>query len=193
VPARPLNVGPLSRTERDAVPVASVDEIRDLLSWPDVRRLERSEYGMTYVRVVPERSKLPPIEFAFRGDLDFLESFGFGEWHSHPKLDEALVMADDLVRRRKCVLEERDRGNGRYRGSALVGPNDLLGMIGGRASMFRRIFFGEDPVEERIDFSRYVQADHGLVLRAEAEALKRVYDQLGTPIPDWLRLAGGAG
>lgn len=69
----------VSRTEQDAVPLASLDEIRELLSWPDVRRLDRPESGMTYVRVVPERSKLPPIEFAFRGDLDFLESFGFGE------------------------------------------------------------------------------------------------------------------
>jgi hypothetical protein len=174
------------------VPLASVDEIRDLLSWPDVRRVEHLAHGMTYVRVMPERSTLAPIEFAFSGDLDFLQSFGFGEWHSHPKLDEALVMADDLVRRRKCVLEERDRGNGRYRCSGLVGPNDLLGAIGGRASMFRRVFFGQDPVEERIDFSRYVQADHGLVLRTEAEALKHVYDQMGTPIPVWLRRAESA-
>jgi hypothetical protein len=102
-------------------------------------------------------------------------------------------MADDLIRRRKCVLEERDRGNGRYRGSALVGPYDVLRMIGGRALQFRRVFFGEEPVEERIDFSRYVEADHGLVLRTEAEALKRVYDQLGTPIPEWLPLVGDAG
>ena len=175
------------------MPLTSIDEIRDLLSWPDVRRVEFPEYGMSHVRVVPERSKLPPIEFAFRGDLDFLESFGFGEWHYHPELDEALVAADDLVRRRKCVLEERDRGNGRYRGSALVGPSDLLGTIGGRASMFRRVFFGEDPVDERIDFSRYLEADGLLMLRSEAEGLKRVYEQLGTPIPEWLRLVGGAG
>jgi hypothetical protein len=72
--------------------LASVDEIRDLLSWPDVRPVVYSEYGMTYIRVVPERSKLPPIEFAFSGDLDFLQSFGFGEWHTHSNFDEALVM-----------------------------------------------------------------------------------------------------
>jgi hypothetical protein len=102
-------------------------------------------------------------------------------------------MADELIRRRKCVLEERDRGNGRYRGSALVGPGDVLRTIGGRASVFRRVFFGEEPVEERIDFWRYVDAGHGLVLRTEAQRLKRVYDQLGKPIPEWLRRVGGAG
>ena len=172
--------------------LASIDDIRDLLAWPDVRRVDRPGYGMTFVRVVPGRRKLPPIEFAFRGDLEFLESFGFGEWHSHPKLDEALVMADDLVRRRKCVLEERDRNNGRYHGSGLVASGDLLGTIRGRASMFRRVFFGEDPVDECIDFSLYVEPESGLVLRTEAEALQRVYQRLGTPIPEWLRRAGGA-
>lgn len=84
---------------------------------------------------------------------------------AHPELDEALVMADDLIHHRKRMLEERDRGNGRYRGSALVGPTELLGTIGSRASIFRRVFFGEEPVDERIDFSLYVQADYGLVLR----------------------------
>lgn len=172
------------------MPLTSVDEIRDLLSWPDVRRVECTEYGMTIVRVVPEGPKLTAIEFAFRGDLAFLESFGFGEWHAHPKLDEALVMADDLIRRRKCVLEERDHGNGRYRGSGLVGPRDLLRTIGGRASVFRRVFFGEEPADERIDFSRYVEADHGLILRTEADALKRAYEQLDRRIPEWLRRAG---
>jgi hypothetical protein len=58
--------------------------------------------------------------------------------------------------------------------------------------MFRRVFFGEDPVDERIDFSLYVESDYGLILRTEAEALWRVYQQLGTPIPGWLRRTGSA-
>jgi hypothetical protein len=173
--------------------LASIEDIRDLLDWPDVRRLDRPESGMTFVRVVPQRRSLPPIDFAFRGDLEFLESFGFGEWHAHPNLDDALVAADDLIRHRKCVLEERDRGNGRYRGSALVGPRDLLGVIG-RGAVFRRVFFGEEPADERVDLPLYVEAEHGmLLLRSEAEALERTCRRLGTPIPEWLRRAAGGG
>ena len=164
----------------------SIEDIRELLAWPDVRQ-EKHPHGMTFVRVVPTRTKLPSIEFAFQGDLEFLESFGFGVWHAHPTLDEAMVMAEDLVRRRKCVLEDRDRGNGRYLGSSLAGAQDLLGTVAGRASMFRRVFFDEDPIEERIDFSCYVETDGLLMLRREAEGLKQVYERFGAPIPEWLR------
>lgn len=69
----------------------------------------------------------------------------------------------------------------------------MLTRIEGRASVFRRVFFGEEPLDEPIALSLYVEANHGLVLRTEVEALERDYQQLGTPIPAWVRRVGGAG
>jgi hypothetical protein len=186
---RPPGPGYTPRTSAKGVtvPLATVEDLRTLLDWPDVRRVDNRDYGMTTLRVMPPARELAPIDFAFRGDAEFLECLGFGEWHAHPGLDEAIVIADDLVRHRKCILEERDRGNGRYLGSGLVGPRDVRDMVRGRGSTFRRVFFGREPAEERIDFAQYVECDYGLILRRSAESLARSHRQLGTPLPDWLR------
>ena len=167
--------------------MATVEDLRALLDWPDVRRVENPDYGMTTLRVMPPGRKPAPIDFVFRGDAEFLECLGFGEWHAHPGLDEAIVIADDLLRHRKCILEERDRGNGRYIGSGLVGPRDVRDMVRGRGSIFRRVFFGREPADERIDFTQYVECDYGLILRRSAESQARSHRQLGTPLPGWLR------
>lgn len=162
----------------------SVEDLRELLNWPGVRRVDRLD-GFVDLRVVPRKPALPPLVFVFSGDLDFLICLGMGEWHSHPELEEALVLADDLMHHRLCILEERNRSGG-YIGSAPVGPRDILPIVRG-VGTFRRVFFDREPVTEVIDLSLYVKADHNYISRQRLQEVEDVYRRTGFPRPDWLR------
>src|SRR5687768_16925515 len=155
------------------MPLATVEQLREQLNWPDVREEPLPEYSMRLFRVVPVEESLPSIDFLFDDGVSFLQQLGSGDWHCHPdEIDDAVETARKLVRRELCILEERSR-KGEYSSSGPVAPDAVLSTIRRDAGYFVRRFFGSPAVREEIDFSRYHKGKHlyiELNRKAESEA-----------------------
>lgn len=181
MPARPLNVGPLSTH----MPLVTLEQLRGRLDWEDVREELVPQYSMRLFRVVPADESLPSIDFLFDDGVTFLQQLGSGKWHYHPdEIEDAIETARKLVHHELCILEERSR-KGEYSGSGPVAPDSVRDTLRLDADHLVRRFFGSPEVREEIDFSRYHKGKHLYVAlnhKAEAEA---AWKRIGGPLPEW--------
>ncbi len=167
------------------MPLVTVEQLRERLGWQNIREKPMPEYRMRWFSAVPDDESLPSVDFLFDDKVEFLQQVGSGEWHCHPdEIDDAIDLARKLIHHEKCILEERNK-KGEYSGSGPVAPNEVMGTLRLDADHFVRRFFGQQPVREAIDFTRYVKGKQlyiELKRKAESDAM---WASLGKAPPDF--------
>jgi hypothetical protein len=160
-------------------------ELQERLSWPHVDETIQAEYHLIYLYIRPTAADLAPIYICMDDTRDFVQQFGFGEWHYHPdEIDAAVETARSLVRGEQCVVEQRD-ANGKYVGSVLLPPDGVPDGLVSRAASLRRVFFNRPPIEEAFDFTRYFQGKHSWITHARKDEFARLHRKLGIAEPEW--------
>jgi hypothetical protein len=166
-------------------PLLTLEQLRERVGWEHVRQVPMAEHQMVVFHVCPEQPHLDPIDFVFDEEVTFLMEMGMGIWHSHPdEIDDALDMADRLVRHELSILEERDT-RGEYCSSGPVEPNGIPRTLGRNPGWLRRILFNREPVREEIDFSRCVRGKRSWIEARWQKELEQTYRVAGLPVPEW--------
>ncbi|MHC4192525.1 MAG: hypothetical protein ACYSUB_23155 [Planctomycetota bacterium] len=161
----------------------TAESLRKRIDWPAVD--EEVNCGWVYLYIRPTDPSLEPIYFCMGEDRSFIQQSGFGKWHYHPDdIEEAVETAVALIRREKCVLEERD-GSGKYLGGGLHRPSGLPDTLGQTAAYLRRVFFDREPVDEAIHFAPYFRGRHIWISREHKEEVEQVFREAGLEPPEW--------
>lgn len=167
------------------MPLVTVEQLRERLGWNDIREKRMPDYEMCWFSVVPDDESLPSVDFLFDDKVEFLVQVGSGEWHYHPdEIDDAIDLVLNLIYHETCILEERNK-KGECSGSGVVAANEVMHTLRLDADHFIRRFFGQQPVREAIDFSRYFKGKHiyiDLKHKADSDAM---WTSLGMPPPEF--------
>lgn len=163
-------------------PNLTVEYLEKRLRWPDVVRHDTPECSM--LRVLPTTPGCESIDFIFDHEIEYLQSVYFFSWKAHCHYErhacelrnivEAIRDVDSLVHHRECLVECLD-STGEYVQSDQLPPGDVPNMIQKRVERFRRIFFNRPPVDEPVDYSRYIEEGYHFVeknFRAELDAIQ---------------------
>jgi hypothetical protein len=183
------------KREFDHMSLLTADQLKKKVRWTEVcveRGVHKSmgvEHSFCIYKVLPSNKAWPSIDLHFDGDVKILDPLGFSQWHGHydrwsdarKNLIDALRTVRELVARKVCLVEELGV-NGDYRGSSLLSPGSVPGMISKDVRQFRRVCFDQPPVVEPIDLQRYWEGENLLIAWETKEATERIWKEHGMPV-----------
>lgn len=162
----------------------TVSELQKSLKWQAIEEVFYPEYCDFTIYVRPSRAELDSIHFCVSADRLVLSQFGFGNWHYHPDIIDAIEMARLLVCGERCIVEQLDAA-GEYCSGGVYLRNEVPTSIGKDVKELRRVFFNREPVTEAIDYEQYFRGKHGLISHKSKAEMEDFYRQHGMPVPEW--------
>ncbi len=161
-------------------------DLRSLLKWDKIVREERPirppegsgapmDDSFAVYRILPRDPEWPSINVVCWHE-DSFEQLEFGAWDdymiegSDSDLMDALAFADDLILRKRLLIETLD-GEGRCHSAGIHDPGEEPLSLSPETTTLKRAFFDREPVIEPVDESKYVESDGVRLLRSFHEEM----------------------